>query len=81
MALYVTWIFISRIRRGESKPKSFLRWLRDLFDVASGVGSGDRAIGSAQGLPRLIDGDGGLRFAQRHPTQAPGGLGQQGRMR
>lgn len=38
MALYVTWIFISRIRRGESKPKSFLRWLRDLFDVASGVG-------------------------------------------
>jgi hypothetical protein len=37
-ALYVTWIFISRIGRGKSKPKSFLRWLRDLWDVASGVG-------------------------------------------
>ncbi|MBX3711747.1 MAG: hypothetical protein KF800_07285 [Lysobacter sp.] len=38
MALYVTWIFISRLRRGESKPKSFLRWLRDLFDLVSGLG-------------------------------------------
>lgn len=38
VVLYVTWIFMSRLRRGESKPKSFLRWLRDLFDVASGLG-------------------------------------------
>lgn len=38
VALYVTWIFISRLRRGKSKPKSFLRWLRDLWDVLSGVG-------------------------------------------
>ncbi len=38
MALYVTWIFISRVRRGKSKPKSFLRWLRDLFDLVSAVG-------------------------------------------
>jgi hypothetical protein len=38
VALYVTWIFISRIRRGKSKPKSFLRWLRDLFDAVSGLG-------------------------------------------
>ena len=36
--LYATWLFVSRIKRGESKPKSFLRWLRDLFDVVSGLG-------------------------------------------
>lgn len=36
--LAATWLFVSRIRRGKSKPKSFLRWLRDLWDMASGLG-------------------------------------------
>jgi hypothetical protein len=38
LALYVTWLFASRIRAKESAPKSFVRWLRDLFDLASGLG-------------------------------------------
>ena len=33
-AIYVTWLFATRIRSGESAPKSFLRWLRDLYDLA-----------------------------------------------
>lgn len=37
-ALYATWLFVSRIRRGKSKPRSFLRWLRDLWDAVSGLG-------------------------------------------
>lgn len=36
--LYATWLFLSRIRCGKSVPKSFLRWVRDLFDAASGLG-------------------------------------------
>ena len=38
LALYVTWLFVSRLRAKESIPKSFFRWLRDLFDLASGLG-------------------------------------------
>ena len=38
LALYATWLFVSRIRAKESVPKSFFRWLRDLFDLASGLG-------------------------------------------
>lgn len=38
VALYATWLFVSRIRRGKSKPKSFLRWVRDLWDAVSGLG-------------------------------------------
>jgi len=34
---YVTWIFAVRLRSKESPPKSFLRWLRDLFDLAQGL--------------------------------------------
>ncbi len=37
-ALYATWLFVSRLRRGKSKPRSFLRWLRDLWDAVSGLG-------------------------------------------
>jgi hypothetical protein len=37
LAVYVTWLFASRIRSGESAPKSFLRWLRDLYDLALGL--------------------------------------------
>jgi len=36
-AAYVTWLFATRIRNGESAPKSFLRWLRDLYDLALGL--------------------------------------------
>jgi hypothetical protein len=38
LALYATWLFVSRLRAKESIPKSFFRWLRDLFDLASGLG-------------------------------------------
>ena len=38
LALYATWLLVSRLRAKESAPKSFLRWLRDLFDLASGLG-------------------------------------------
>lgn len=37
-ALYATWLFVSRIRAGKPKAKSFGRWLRDLWDAVSGVG-------------------------------------------
>jgi hypothetical protein len=38
MTLYVTWLFISRLRAGKPKAKSFGRWLRDLWDAVSGLG-------------------------------------------
>ena len=37
LAAYVTWILATRIRSRESVPKSFLRWLRDLYDLALGL--------------------------------------------
>ncbi|KGQ20589.1 hypothetical protein LF41_1126 [Lysobacter dokdonensis DS-58] len=37
LAAYVTWLFAVRLRNRESAPKSFLRWLRDLFDLAQGL--------------------------------------------
>jgi len=37
LAAYVTWIFALRLRSKESFPKSFLGWLRDLFDLAQGL--------------------------------------------
>ncbi len=37
LAAYVTWIFAVRLRAKQSPPKSFLRWLRDLFDLAQGL--------------------------------------------
>ena len=37
LAAYVTWIFVVRLRSKESPPKSFLRWLRELFDLAQGL--------------------------------------------
>jgi hypothetical protein len=38
LALYVTFLFVHRLRRGDTGPRSFGTWLRDLFDVASGLG-------------------------------------------
>lgn len=37
-AVSATWLFVSRIRAGKPKAKSFGRWLRDLWDAVSGVG-------------------------------------------
>jgi len=37
LVAYVTWLFAVRLRSKESTPKSFLRWLRDLFDLAQGL--------------------------------------------
>jgi hypothetical protein len=36
--VYVTWLFLHRLRSHEGKVKSFLKWLRDLFDVTNGLG-------------------------------------------
>jgi hypothetical protein len=37
LVLYVTWLFATRIRANQPIAKSFLRWLRDLFDLVSGL--------------------------------------------
>jgi hypothetical protein len=38
LALYVTVRLVRRLRGGDRGPTSFGAWLRDLFDVASGLG-------------------------------------------
>jgi hypothetical protein len=38
LALYVTYLFASRVKHRQSPGKSFLVWLRDLFDLATGLG-------------------------------------------
>ena len=38
LTLYVTYLFVVRLRQGKSPVKSFFVWLRDLFDVATGLG-------------------------------------------
>jgi hypothetical protein len=37
LLVYVTWLFKVRLRSRQSPAKSFLRWLRDLFDLAQGL--------------------------------------------
>jgi hypothetical protein len=38
LALLVTWLFVEKLRSRKPVAKSFLQWLRDLFDIASGLG-------------------------------------------
>jgi hypothetical protein len=38
LALYVTYLLVVRLRQGASPVKSFFAWLRDLFDIATGLG-------------------------------------------
>ena len=38
LCFYVTYLFAYRLKRRESPVKSFMVWLRDLFDLASGLG-------------------------------------------
>jgi len=38
LTLYVTFLFVRRRRQGDRSARSFDAWLRDLFDVASGLG-------------------------------------------
>ena len=38
LGLYVTHLFAQRLRQKQPPLRSFLMWLRDLFDVASGLG-------------------------------------------
>jgi hypothetical protein len=38
LSLYSTYLFVHRLRRKEPPFKTFFRWVRDLFDVASGLG-------------------------------------------
>jgi len=38
LALWATWLFVEKLRNRKPAAKSFLQWLRDLFDIASGLG-------------------------------------------
>jgi hypothetical protein len=38
LTLYVTFVFVRRWRQGDRSLRSFGAWLRDLFDVVSGLG-------------------------------------------
>ena len=38
LVLYVTYRFLRRLQHGDRGPKSFGLWLRDLLDVAFGLG-------------------------------------------
>lgn len=38
VALYATFLFVRRVRQGDKGLRSFGVWLRDLFDVTSGLG-------------------------------------------
>ena len=38
VVFYVTYLFVYRIRQGQAPAKSFVIWLRDLFDTATGLG-------------------------------------------
>ena len=38
VVFYVTYLFVYRIRQGQTAGKSVLIWLRDLFDTATGLG-------------------------------------------
>lgn len=37
LVAYVTWGFAVRLRSKQSPSKSFLQWLKDLFDLAQGL--------------------------------------------
>ncbi len=38
LMLWVTWLFVERLRKRKPVARSFLRWLLDLFDIVSGIG-------------------------------------------
>ena len=38
LVLYVTWLYLHRLRSNESKAKSFTKWVRDLADSVLGLG-------------------------------------------
>lgn len=38
LTLYVTYRYLRRLQDGDRGPKSFGMWLRDLLDVAFGLG-------------------------------------------
>jgi hypothetical protein len=38
LVLFATWLFVEKLRDRKPVARSFLQWLRDLFDVASGLG-------------------------------------------
>jgi hypothetical protein len=37
IALYATWLFAHRLRRGGSPPTSFGQWVKHLFEAVWGV--------------------------------------------
>jgi uncharacterized membrane protein YukC len=37
LALYVTWLFVERVKRKDNMAKSFTQWLKHLFEVVWGL--------------------------------------------
>ncbi len=37
IVLYATWLFLHRLRKGEKASKSFLTWLKHLFEAIMGL--------------------------------------------
>jgi len=37
IGLYATWLFVHRVRAGESKGKSFREWLKNIFEAIWGL--------------------------------------------
>jgi hypothetical protein len=38
VVLYVTWLFVERLRKRDRPLKSFFRWVLDLLDALQGLG-------------------------------------------
>jgi hypothetical protein len=37
LVLYVTYLFVRRLKQGEEKTKSFFTWLKHLFEIIMGL--------------------------------------------
>jgi len=37
IGLYATWLFVERLRRGQSKGRSFGEWLKNIFQAVWGL--------------------------------------------
>lgn len=37
IVLYSCWLFIYRLKRGENKSKSFVEWLKNIFEALWGI--------------------------------------------
>jgi TRAP-type C4-dicarboxylate transport system permease large subunit len=37
IGLYATWLLVHRLKKGDSKPKAFGEWVRNLFEAIWGL--------------------------------------------